>query len=93
MWEKLFAAAGLLACLLVWASMALGPARRQRLLGTPGRLWRSLRTRRAAQREAADAIARARQRAGVQREGNVYRPESFGHRRASDRDKGDETLH
>ncbi len=89
MWEKLLAAAGLVACLVVWAGMALGPARRHRLLGTPRRLWRGLRVRRVAQREAASIIERARRRPGVEREGNVYRPKSFD-RRSDDDDK---TLH
>jgi hypothetical protein len=90
MWEKLFAAAGLLACLVVWAGMALGPARRHRLLGAPRRLWRGLRTRRVAQREAASVIERARHGPKVRREGNVYRPKSFDRRGAND---SDQTLH
>ncbi len=93
MWEKLLAVAGLVACLAVWAGMALGPARRHRLLGAPRRLWRSLRTRRAAQREAASVIERARHGPEVRREGNVYRPKSFGRRQAGSRNDDDQTLH
>jgi hypothetical protein len=97
MWEKLLAVFGLVACLAVWAGMALGPARRHRLLGWPGRLWRSLRSRRVAEREAASVIERARRRPTVEREGNVYRPRSFDRRGAGPGDDTDDnpdkTLH
>lgn len=86
--EKVIAVLGLLACLGVWAGMALGPARRQALRRWPGRVWRLLHTRRSAQREAKDAIERARRRAEVDRDGNVYRPRDFKRPESSDgRDK------
>jgi hypothetical protein len=87
MFDKIAAAIGLAACLAVWIGMALGPARRQRLLHSPTRAWRHWHTRRLALREAADVIERARRRGPVEREGNVYRPRSF------DRRGDDETLH
>jgi hypothetical protein len=86
--EKLIAALGLLACFLAWAGMALGPARRQALRQWPRRVWQLLRARRGAQREAQDAIERARRRAAVDRDGNVYRPRDF-----SQRPDGRDKLH
>ena len=83
--EKVIAALGLVACLLVWAGMALGPVRRQALAQWPRALWRRLRTRRSAQREALDAIDRARRRPPVDRDGNVYTPRDF--KRPDGRDK------
>ncbi len=100
MWEQIGAALVLAICLGIWLHRALGPARRERWLAAPRRLWRALRVRRSAEREAADAIARARGRAqppGVTREGNVYRPKSFDRRKARDgrggRGEDDRTLH
>lgn len=93
MFEKSLAVMGLLACLLVWASMALGPARRQRWLhGARGlaQRWRQRLRRpgqtRDAKREAAQAIERARRTPKVDREGNVYRPDRF-HQGRDGRDK------
>jgi hypothetical protein len=40
---------------------------------------------RRAEQEAASAIERARHRAKVDREGNVYKPEAFQHRDGRDR--------
>ncbi len=92
--DKLWAVLGLVACAGVWAGMAAGPARRARWQARARALWQALAQRlrspaqaRQARREAAEAIERAR-RAGprVDREGNVYRPDSFKGRR-SGRDK------
>ncbi len=86
--DKLFAVMGLVACGLVWAGMALGPARRQRWQATARAAWRALRQRlrspaqaRQARREAAEAIDRARRAPKVDREGNVYRPDAFQSKR------------
>lgn len=93
MWEKSFAVIGLVACLVVWAGMALGPARRQRALAALrqfGRRWQQRLRRpvqaRDARREAAEAIERARRAPKVDREGNVYRPDRF-HQSRDGRDK------
>lgn len=97
LFEQIAAALVLALCLGIWLHMALGPARRQRWLAAPRRLWNALRVRRSAQREAADAIARARGRGrppGVTREGNVYRPRSFDRRsERGSRGEDDRTLH
>lgn len=87
--DKLWAVLGLVACGLVWAGMAAGPARRQRWQAHARGLWQGLRRRlrgpvqaRQARREAADAIERARRaRPKVDREGNIYRPDAFKARR------------
>ena len=75
---------GLLACVAVWAGMALGPVRRQRWLARGRRLGLTLRQSlrnplraRQARREASDAIERARRTPKVDRDGNVYRPDRF----------------
>ena len=88
--EKILAVMGLLACLLVWAGMALGPARRQRWLARAqlfARQWRQRLRRpvqaRHARREASAAIERARRAPKVDREGNVYRPDRFNQGRDS----------
>lgn len=58
--------------------------------------WRQMRGGRAARREAADVIARAREKAGgktpheVERDGNVIRPSRFGHKPGG---RDDRTLH
>lgn len=89
--EQVLAGIGLLACGAMLAWMLLGPERRKRMSerARPAALGRQLarglhwRThRRAARTEAEQAIERARRRAQVEREGNVYRPKSF------DRDAG-----
>lgn len=90
--EKWLAVAGLMACLGVWAGMALGPARRQRWLAwardtlhlARGRLRKPGQARQA-QQQASDAIERARRATQVDREGNVYRPDAF--RKGKGRDK------
>jgi len=88
MYEQIGAAVVLALCLAIWARMLLTPQRRQRLLAGPRALLRGWRRRRTARREAERAIARARRKPGVERDGNVYRPKSF------DRTRGDdETLH
>jgi hypothetical protein len=86
--EQIGAAIVLAVCLGIWAHMLLTPERRQRLLTGPRRLLRGWRRRRSARREAAQAIARARGKPKVDREGNVYRPKSFDRTRDDD-----ETLH
>jgi hypothetical protein len=90
--EKWLAGLGLMACLAVWAGMALGPVRRQRLLAwwrtEPRARWRRLRGQRQArqaQQEAANVIERARRRPKVDREGNVYKPDTFQQRDGRDR--------
>jgi hypothetical protein len=91
--EALLAAIGLAVCVVLLLRMAIGPARRARLDRTLDRtvgraarrvrqharsLWRQLRARGQAEREASELIERARRRRErVEREGNVYRPRSF----------------
>ena len=92
--NETWAVLGLVACGLVWAGMAAGPARLQRWRTRALALWRTMLHRlrspgqaRQAQREAAEAIERARHAAPkVDREGNVYRPDAFNGKR-SGRDK------
>ena len=92
--DKAWAVLGLVACGLVWAGMAAGPARRQRWQALALALWHGLRQRlrspaqaRQARREAAEAIERARRtQPKVDRDGNVYRPDAFKDRRGG-RDK------
>lgn len=86
--EKWLAVAGLVACLGVWAGMALGPARRQRLLAWLRGTLHLARMRlhkpgqaRQARAQASDAIERARRSGKVDREGNVYRPDTFQNKR------------
>jgi hypothetical protein len=90
--EKWLAGLGLMACLAVWAGMALGSKRRYRLLAwwrtAPRAWWGRLRGQRRshqAQQEAASAIERARRRPKVDRDGNVYKPDAFQHRDGRDR--------
>lgn len=85
--EKWLAVAGLLACLGVWAGMAMGAARRQRLLAWLRGTLHLARMRvrkpgqaRQAREQASDAIERARRGGKVDREGNVYRPDAFQHK-------------
>jgi len=92
--DKTWAVLGLVACGLVWAGMAAGPARLQRWQTWLVALWRTTLHRlrspaqaRQAQREAAEAIERARRAAPkVDRDGNVYRPDAFNGKRGG-RDK------
>ena len=93
MGDKWIAVLGLVACGGVWLGMALGPARRQWLRSLGLALWLRLRQTlrspaqaRQARREADDAINRARGAPKVDREGNVYRPDSCKRPR-NDRDK------
>lgn len=94
MGDKGWAVLGLVGCGLVWAGMAAGAARRRRWQALALALWRGLLQRlrspaqaRRAQREAAEAIERARRaEPRVEREGNVYRPDAFKNRRGG-RDK------
>ncbi|MDO9075380.1 MAG: hypothetical protein Q7U73_19180 [Rubrivivax sp.] len=87
--DKAWASLGLVACGLVWAGMAAGPVRCQRWQAWALALWRTLLQRlrnptqaRQARREAAEAIERARRaKPKVDREGNVYRPDTFNAKR------------
>lgn len=93
--ESLFAGLGLLVCTLLLLRLAMGARRRARadaLVVRCGRrvaaAWRAVgpaawTRRRAAGREADEAIHRARH--GVQRDGNVLRPDRFR--------RHDDTLH
>jgi hypothetical protein len=94
--DKTWAVLGLVACGLVWAGMAAGPARRRRWQAQALALGQALRQRRRnpaqsrqARREAAEAIERARRAPPrVDREGNVYRPDAFNGKRG-----GSDKLH
>jgi hypothetical protein len=89
--EKIFAAAIVVACVLLLARMLLRPRRRARIdasLRKNGALWQR-RVRRAvlwpaaelrARRETREAIRRA-QRSAIEREGNVISPKAFKGRR------------
>ena len=103
--ESLFAALGLIVCVLLLLRMGLGPAKRRRFdafwqrrldgLRRSGhwlqRQWRLLRTSRGARQEAEDLIGRVRNgRVDAERDGNVIRPRQFKGK-ASGRD--DRTLH
>lgn len=71
--EKIFAAAVLVACVVLGLRLAIGPERIARALR-----WRAV--RRTAEREARSAIERARRGAGPADgnwDGNVYRPKNF----------------
>lgn len=83
--EKLLAVIGLVACLVLLLGMAIGPARRRRVQALFDRVRHWRRHRDHARQEAAQAIERARR--AVERDGNVYRPKSFGKR------PPDDTLH
>jgi hypothetical protein len=87
--EKIFAAAIVIACVAALLRVMLGERRRERLDAGLARWARRTRTRldrlftwnsvdRRAQREAEDAIRRAKGRAAGDWEGNVYRPKAFG---------------
>jgi len=89
--EKAFAAAIVLACVVLLARMLLRPRRRARVDATVRKqaaLWRRRVVRAAlwpaaelrARRETRDAIRRA-QRSASEREGNVIHPKSFKGRR------------
>jgi len=98
--ESLFAALGLMVCVLLLLRMGLGPARRQRFdafwqrrldgLRRSGlwlqRQWRLLRASRGARREAEAVIDRLRRG----RDGNVIRPRRFD---GKGRGRDDRTLH
>lgn len=85
--EKLLAGIVLALCVGLFVRMLLPPWRRVRLDAWLGRcratlrrralaVWHWRRTRREARRAADEAIRRARG-AGVERDGNVYKPKSF----------------
>jgi hypothetical protein len=89
--EKAFAAAMVVACLVLFARMLLRPRRRARVDATIGKhaaVWRSRVVRAAlwpaaelrARRETKEAIRRAR-RSASEREGNVVHPKAFKGRR------------
>ena len=86
--EKLFAGAVVFVCVALLVRQFIGAPRRYRLDSSLRRIGRSLRlfwfrlyrwprARRAARREAEEAIRRARGDADGDWEGNVYRPKSF----------------
>ena len=91
MFERVFAALALVACVLLLVRLAIGARRRSRVDRAMRRaLWAlrragssvragfmSLRHRREAAREADAAIERARKRSGGEWDGNVYRPKTF----------------
>lgn len=95
---NVFAALGLLTCLLLALRMALPAARqrqvdaalrrswlRLRELASKLRHWRSHRQlRKQAAAEAAELIRRAKGREDVDREGNVYRPKQFDPKKRRD---------
>ena len=85
--EKVFAAGIVAACVVLLLRLVLGPRRRGRLEAAARRLGRGLQERfgrfvglpsahARAEREARNAIERARARA-ADREGNVIRPKAF----------------
>lgn len=97
--EKWLAVMGLVACGLVWAGMAAGPARRRRWQLQARHTWQRLRQglrnpaqAHRARREAAAAIERARRTPKVDRDGNVYRPDAFKGP-VRDQRKGSDKLH
>ena len=89
--EKIFAAVVLAVCALLLVRLVIGERRRYRLdaalrsvARTAQRATRSVQSawqwrgaRRAAKKAAIETIRRARDGAGVTREGNVYKPKSF----------------
>ena len=89
--EKTLAAVVLAVCALLLLRLVIGERRRYRLdaaLRSAGRTaqraarsvqsaWRWGGARRASKKAAIEAIRRARDGAGVTREGNVYKPKSF----------------
>ncbi|PND38150.1 hypothetical protein C1O66_11890 [Paucibacter aquatile] len=95
---NVFAALGLLTCLLLALRMALPAARqrhvdaalrrswlRLRELASQLRHWRSHRQlRKQAAAEAAELIRRAKARDEVDRDGNVYRPKQFDPKKRRD---------
>lgn len=87
LFEKFFAGAVVLVCVLLLARQFMGASRRTRLdallrrishsvRAFAGRIYRLPSARRAARREAEEAIRRARGDGG-EWDGNVYRPKSF----------------
>lgn len=80
--EKLLAGLGFAVCVVLLLGMVIGPARRQRLRAGVDRVRHWRRHRDLARREAERAIERARH--AVERDGNVYRPKSFGKRPPDD---------
>ncbi len=86
MFETAFALGVVFACVAMLVRLWIGPARRDRLDATLQSAWRGMvkrvhalrhrgAARAAAKRAADEALERAR--AGVHRDGNVIRPESF----------------
>jgi hypothetical protein len=86
--DKWLAALTVAACAVLMARLLLGEARRQRFDGAVQRgwfgvkrrlflLWHWRAARRAARKEADDAIRRASRTDGGEWEGNVYKPKSF----------------
>lgn len=81
--EKVFAAVGLLLCVAALLGMLLGRQRLQRWRNRAVNTMGWYRRRAKARSEAAQVIDRARRT--VEREGNVYRPKSFGGRPPDDK--------
>ena len=86
--EKIFAAGIVLGCLILLGRLLLGPRRRTLLHASMRRAGKHLQDRfgrfvglpsaqARAEREARNAIARARARAAADHEGNVIRPKAF----------------
>jgi len=90
--EKIFAAGVVVACVVLLLRVLLGPRRRSRIdaslrrtaMGLQDRFGRFVGLPSAhakAEREARNAIARARARAAADHEGNVIRPKAFKRKR------------
>lgn len=80
--EKVFAAVGLIICLVLMARLLAGPRRRVKFDTWARDAWESVRhlhrrraSRKTAERVAEEAIRRARENGTW--EGNVYKPKSF----------------
>ncbi|MEO6409938.1 MAG: hypothetical protein ABIO45_14450 [Burkholderiaceae bacterium] len=90
MFETAYAIVIVAVCLAMLVRLTIGPIRRMRLDAALLAMWRSMarrvyalwhwRASRAAAKRAADEVLQ-RARAGVHRDGNVIRPESFRSRR------------
>lgn len=98
--ESLFAGLGLVVCVALLLRHALPPGQRRRVDARARHLWDTLRSlpqrlrgdrkvQRQVKRQADDVIDRARRKAreapGVDRDGNVYRPDAFRSRPPRDK--------
>ena len=86
--DKWLAALTFAACAVLLVRLLLGDVRRQRFDAAAQRAWSAVKrrgfalwhwraARRAAKKEAEEAIRRARSKDGGEWEGNVYKPKSF----------------